>query len=318
MSTQNALIQNQLASVTKNNLPTSTLDLTNLNGGLSSGDLQSLHLALQQQQQSLQQQLQSFLLMQPGTAQASAVLLHSQVQQAVTQATNQLKILQNRRNAQQQQLSQASQILPDTPKSIPRSSPFESLNCKIPISCNNKNSNVALLQSGVQTNGTSHNQIKIEQSKTALKAALLRHQIKPNVSEALSSLIPIPPPTSTAQKSLLSMSCLDVPSKHPSLYSHSPPSPPLFTTLPSPKTSRPIPLSSTSSFATSSASNINVAQNHFPRFSSIPMIPQQQPVVPRLDLPADENVDLEELEQFAKEFKQRRIKLGKLIFLSFR
>lgn len=32
--------------------------------------------------------------------------------------------------------------------------------------------------------------------------------------------------------------------------------------------------------------------------------------VPRLDLPADENVDLEELEQFAKEFKQRRIKLG--------
>ena len=33
--------------------------------------------------------------------------------------------------------------------------------------------------------------------------------------------------------------------------------------------------------------------------------------VPRLDLPADENVDLEELEQFAKEFKQRRIKLGK-------
>ena len=36
--------------------------------------------------------------------------------------------------------------------------------------------------------------------------------------------------------------------------------------------------------------------------------------VPRLDLPADENVDLEELEQFAKEFKQRRIKLGKHIF----
>ena len=33
-------------------------------------------------------------------------------------------------------------------------------------------------------------------------------------------------------------------------------------------------------------------------------------MVPRLDLPADENVDLEELEQFAKEFKQRRIKLG--------
>merc|ERR1739844_509337 len=35
-----------------------------------------------------------------------------------------------------------------------------------------------------------------------------------------------------------------------------------------------------------------------------------QTLVPRLDLQADENVDLEELEQFAKEFKQRRIKLG--------
>jgi hypothetical protein len=34
-------------------------------------------------------------------------------------------------------------------------------------------------------------------------------------------------------------------------------------------------------------------------------------MVGRLDLPADENVDLEELERFAKEFKQRRIKLGK-------
>ena len=44
------------------------------------------------------------------------------------------------------------------------------------------------------------------------------------------------------------------------------------------------------------------------------MLPQMsspiQTLVPRLDLPADENVDLEELEQFAKEFKQRRIKLG--------
>ena len=32
----------------------------------------------------------------------------------------------------------------------------------------------------------------------------------------------------------------------------------------------------------------------------------------RLDLPPDENIDLEELEGFAKEFKQRRIKLGKI------
>ena len=32
----------------------------------------------------------------------------------------------------------------------------------------------------------------------------------------------------------------------------------------------------------------------------------------RLDLPPEESTDLEELEQFAKMFKQKRIKLGKL------
>ena len=35
---------------------------------------------------------------------------------------------------------------------------------------------------------------------------------------------------------------------------------------------------------------------------------------PRLDLPPEESTDLEELEQFAKMFKQKRIKLGKLNF----
>ena len=35
---------------------------------------------------------------------------------------------------------------------------------------------------------------------------------------------------------------------------------------------------------------------------------QGQP--PRLDLPPEESTDLEELEQFAKMFKQKRIKLG--------
>ena len=32
---------------------------------------------------------------------------------------------------------------------------------------------------------------------------------------------------------------------------------------------------------------------------------------PRLELPPEESTDLEELEQFAKMFKQKRIKLGK-------
>lgn len=38
--------------------------------------------------------------------------------------------------------------------------------------------------------------------------------------------------------------------------------------------------------------------------------------VPLYDLPNDETTDLEELEQFAKTFKQRRIKLGKLDYLT--
>ena len=50
------------------------------------------------------------------------------------------------------------------------------------------------------------------------------------------------------------------------------------------------------------------SSNQTPPPRSPPQFPP--PGVPRLDLPADENVDLEELEQFAKEFKQRRIKLG--------
>ena len=43
-----------------------------------------------------------------------------------------------------------------------------------------------------------------------------------------------------------------------------------------------------------------------------PPFPRDSPChsMPCLDLPADENIELEELEEFAKEFKQRRIKLG--------
>ena len=37
---------------------------------------------------------------------------------------------------------------------------------------------------------------------------------------------------------------------------------------------------------------------------------QPSPAMTRLELAADENIQLEELEEFAKEFKQRRIKLG--------
>ena len=267
---------------------------------------------MQQQQQNLQQQLQNFLLIQPGTAQASAVLLHAQVQQAVTQATNQLKILETQRDAQQKQqelLASLSQVLPDTPKSIPRSSPFDHVIPRTPVLSSIRNATELNTNSSTYIND-SFNTLKLGQNRTALKAALLKNQTKPNVSEALSSLLPIPPPSSTTMPHTSSLPMSSSPhefSKKPLIQSSSPPSPPLFTSLPSPMTSRPIPLSSAPSFSTSSTNSILANQNGFPRF---PLIPQQQPMVPRLDLPADENVDLEELEQFAKEFKQRRIKLG--------
>ena len=53
--------------------------------------------------------------------------------------------------------------------------------------------------------------------------------------------------------------------------------------------------------------------SHFSAHRSVSpvLIPNHAAMMGRLDLPADENLDLEELERFAKEFKQRRIKLGK-------
>ena len=66
----------------------------NLNG-FGPSDLQALQMALQQQQQNLQQQLQNFILFQqPTNVQTSAILLQSQISQAVAQATNQLRLLQ--------------------------------------------------------------------------------------------------------------------------------------------------------------------------------------------------------------------------------
>merc|ERR1711953_155395 len=91
---------------------------------------------------------------------------------------------------------------------------------------------------------------------------------------------------------------------------------PKFATSSPPLTSLPLPLSSSHSDTSPSA-----VVNPFAMFNPSnqtpppPMISRSPPPFPprgfpRLDLPADENVDLEELEQFAKEFKQRRIKLG--------
>ncbi|CAB4056323.1 POU2F [Lepeophtheirus salmonis] len=90
----------------------------------------NLSLALQNSQNQLQQQLQNYLLFgqnnpMAAAAAASTVLLQNQVQQAVVQATNQLKLLQEQ-HAQRSKEEENNGIppsLPDTPKSMPRSSP---------------------------------------------------------------------------------------------------------------------------------------------------------------------------------------------------
>ena len=57
-------------------------------------------MALQQQQQNLQQQIQNFILFQqPTNVQTSAILLQSQISQAVAQATNQLRLLQRHQSS---------------------------------------------------------------------------------------------------------------------------------------------------------------------------------------------------------------------------
>ena len=84
---------NPITTTSNSTNPTPTLN------GFAPSDLQALQVALQQQQHHLQQQLQNFLLFQqPNNLQTSAVLLQSQIQQAVAQATNQLRLLQRHQN----------------------------------------------------------------------------------------------------------------------------------------------------------------------------------------------------------------------------
>jgi hypothetical protein len=58
-----------------------------------------------------------------------------------------------------------------------------------------------------------------------------------------------------------------------------------------------------------SLENTNILSTVFQYESFFVLFLKVQP--PRLDLPPEESTDLEELEQFAKMFKQKRIKLGK-------
>ena len=123
---QNALWQSQLGNSTAAGISSltsmsSNSSSPNLNG-FGPADLQALQMALQQQQQNLQQQLQNFILFQqPTNVQASAMLLQSQISQAVAQATNQLRVLQRHNNVNQSStspLAASSMQLDSTPKRI--------------------------------------------------------------------------------------------------------------------------------------------------------------------------------------------------------
>ena len=47
-------------------------------------------------------------------------------------------------------------------------------------------------------------------------------------------------------------------------------------------------------------------------------LPHQGPgQQPRFDLPPEETVDLDELKEFSKMFKQKRIKLGRVVYYMF-
>ena len=111
LGAQNALWQSQLTSTAAppmnlfNNTTTTTTANSgpNLNG-FAPSDLHALQMALQQQQQNLQQQLQNFLLFQqPSNVQTSAILLQTQISQAVAQATNQLRLLQRHQSTANQE-----------------------------------------------------------------------------------------------------------------------------------------------------------------------------------------------------------------------
>ena len=73
-----------------------------------------------------------------------------------------------------------------------------------------------------------------------------------------------------------------------------------------------IPSTATTTTSSSSSSSPPTLSSPppFTRFSPNSSNYSQQNSVGRLELQADENIDLEELDRFAKEFKQRRIKLG--------
>ena len=198
-------------------------------------DLQTIQLALQQQQQNLQQQLQNFLLLQSASNPQPSVLLQAQAQSIALQAASQqLQQLQCKQQQLQQQLQhqqqqQQQRMLEGTPRSS-RLYPDEDDDAKD----------------------------KLERMSLALS------NLQPIPMKNFSRLEPTLKPTS---KSTVTSSSSSSSSPPPTMLS-------------------PMP---------------------FTRIS-----PLESSTNKCLELTPNENIDLEELEEFAKEFKQRRIKLGSL------
>ncbi|XP_023333499.1 protein nubbin [Eurytemora carolleeae] len=229
---------NQLIALqaTQQNLPWSGLNMNANNFNTSSinvsrfgmSEVGTLQVYLQQQQQNLQQQIQNLLLFQPNQSQTTALFLQSQVQKAVSQATQQLQDL---RRIQEKE-KEFKQDFKET---------TEPLNNKLKIKSEKE---LTRGEQGLFVNTKMHS-IHSVRSNISPYSTELRSGYQHHYRGSMS-------PSSPSRQDLISRDDL--------------------------------------------GSHYDMSARH-----EIPA---------RLDLPAEENIELEELEEFAKEFKQRRIKLG--------
>ncbi|XP_065333146.1 POU domain, class 2, transcription factor 2-like isoform X2 [Cloeon dipterum] len=108
------MLQNQLAAIST--LQSSSSAAAAFSNLQNADQLQALQHALSQHQHSLQQQLQQFVLFQPGGASAASpqaqFFLQNQSMQAIAQAAQQLQQIQKHRSPQQPQQGSTPQTLP--------------------------------------------------------------------------------------------------------------------------------------------------------------------------------------------------------------
>ncbi|CAG0890018.1 unnamed protein product [Darwinula stevensoni] len=220
--------------------------------------LQALQHTIRQHQTALQQQLQQFMLFQPGAAAAQTqFFLQNQVQQAIAQAAQQLQQLQKQQQLLQQQIQQHQK------QEHHHQQQQQQQQHTLPVS----------MQSGGGGSGRSSSSSSSWHFSPASSAGMGapssgRHGHVSTTSYDALPGGPLHHPHSHSR------------SHHHHHHHHHPLhrlSPPTSTHIPSPPSQT---------------------------------LPLPHPPKRIFDPPPDEHTDLEELEQFAKMFKQRRIKLG--------